>query len=187
MKTRPVLALILVSMLVLGCSSTQKVVLVNAEIDQMMAQKAFEITITSAEPMLTQAMVQVANSGILAPGNTVSRIDLGGDGYFITVKGDSVSANLPYYGERQMGGGYGSENGIVFDGITQDLRIEKDAVKQNYELNFSIAAGSESLFIHILVGNKGTSSTTVRSSQRNRIRYAGGIKKLKEDLTIVIK
>lgn len=175
MKISSVSAIFLTSLFILGCSSTKKVAVANQKIDQMMAQKSFVIEMISARPMITQAMTQVANSGILPPGSTIGRMDINGSGYFIKVKGDSVSANLPYFGERQMGGGYGSADGIVFDGITKDLSIEKNTTKQNYELKFSITSNSESYFINITVGNKGTSTTDVLSSQRNRIRYTGEI------------
>lgn len=162
----------------LGCGASKKMQEPNAALNQMMDQKAFNIKIKSAEPQLTQAMSQVANSGLIPPGNSMSRIDVTGSGYFIKVQGDSVTARLPYYGERQMGGGYDSDAGINFDGITKNLEISKDESKQSYTIKFSIDSNSEMYFVSTIVGNNATSTTSISSSQRNRIRYSGDVKDL---------
>lgn len=169
----------LVGML-LGCGATQTLKEPNAKLDRMMAEQAFEINIRSAEPQVTQAMAQIANSGILPPGNTIGRIDVAGSGYFIKVEGDSVSAHLPYYGERQMGGGYDSDSGIKFEGIGKNLEIAKDELKQSYTLGFSIASNSENYIVKIAVGTNMTSTASIRSSHRNRIRYSGDVAAVEE-------
>ena len=170
--------LLVLAAVIFGCGASQKVKEPNAELDRMMEQKAFEISIRSAEPQLTQAMGQIANSGIMQPGNTIGRIDVAGSGYFIKIDGDSVSADLPYYGERQMGGGYNSDSGIKFDGIGKNLEITKDDLKQSYTLGFSIASNSENYIVRIEVGNNMTSTSNIRSSHRNRIRYSGDVEAL---------
>jgi len=163
------------ALMLFGCGASQKIKESNSALDQLMANKSFEIDIRTAEPQLTQAMGQIANSGLLGPGNSVSRIDVNGSGYFIRIEGDSVAAELPYYGEQQMGGGYTSNTGIKFNGITEDLEIIKDEMKQGYTIKFTIGASAETFFVATTVGNNATSSTAVRSSNRNRIRYAGKV------------
>ncbi|WP_171037038.1 DUF4251 domain-containing protein [Maribacter algarum] len=162
----------------LGCGTSKKVVEPNMKLDQMMVEKAFEIKVKSAEPMITQALGQVANSGILPPGNTIARIDVTGSGYFIKVQGDSVSADLPYFGERQMGGGYNSDSGIKFNGLAKDMEVTKDETKQRYTLNFTIDSSSENYFVLIEIGTNLSSTTSIRSSHRNRIRFIGDVNEL---------
>lgn len=164
----------------LACGSSQKIKESNTALDEMMSQKAFKIKVRTAEPLVTQAMGQIATSGMIPPGNSVGRIDVAGSGYFIEVNGDSVSANLPYFGERQMGGGYDSDPGIKFEGIAKNLSITKDETKQSYKVTFDIASSIENYLVTIGAGTNLTSSTSIRSSHRNRIRYSGTVSDLKE-------
>lgn len=173
MKMSKIFFLMAITVLFFSCGASKQVKEPNAKLDQMMEESVFEVNIRSAEPQLTQAMAQVANSGILAPGNSMSRIDVTGSGYFIKMKGDSVSADLPYYGERQMGGGYNSDAGIKFDGVPKNLEIVKNDIKQSYLLKFSVDANAEDYFVAVVVGNNLTSTIDIRSSHRNRIRYTG--------------
>ena len=178
MKHLKTVLLVVFTTMLLGCSATKKMQEPNAALDQMMNERAFNIKVKSAEPQLTQAMSQVANSGLIPPGNSISRIDVTGSGYYIKVQGDSVSAELPYFGERQMGGGYDSDAGIHFEGIAKDLEISKDETKQNYTVRFSIDSKSEVYFVTTIVGNNATSTSAISSSQRNRIRYSGDVQDL---------
>lgn len=177
MKLLKLLLLTGFTSLIFGCGASKKVKESNLALNQMMNERSFRVSIVSAEPQLTQAMSQVANNGLLGPGNSMTRIDVTGAGYFIKVQGDSVAARLPYYGERQMGGGYDSNAGINFKGITENLEITKDEIKQQYTIKFSIDAKSEVYFVATAVGNNASSTTTITSSQRNRIRYSGKVRK----------
>lgn len=177
MKLLKLLLLTGFTALIFGCGASKKVKESNLALNQMMNERSFVVSVVSAEPQLTQAMSQVGNSGLLGPGNSMARIDVTGAGYFIKVQGDSVAARLPYYGERQMGGGYDSDAGINFNGITKNLAITKDESKQNYTIKFSIGSSSEIYFVSTTIGNNATSTTSITSSQRNRIRYSGKVRK----------
>ncbi|MFK7813878.1 MAG: DUF4251 domain-containing protein [Maribacter sp.] len=175
MKTVKIILLTSLAAILFGCGASQKIKEPNAELDQLMTQQTFEIKIRTAEPLVTQALAQVANSGMLPPGNTISRIDVNGSGFFIKVEGDSVSANLPYYGEQQMGGGYNANTGIKFDGLSKNMQIVKDETKQGYLVKFSIDSSAEVFGVTVAVNNNLSSSTSINSSHRNRIRYTGTI------------
>lgn len=166
--------------LLLGCTTSKKAVESHAAIPTLMAQRNFEMQIRSAEPQVTQAMAQIANSGFLPPGNTIGRIDVTGQGFFIRVKGDSVSANLPYFGERQMGGGFGDNPGITFNTVPEKLEITKDEGKKRYQIKFTANTTMESLGIYAEVSENGSGTASIRSSHRNRIRYSGRVVALKE-------
>lgn len=177
MKIKAILVLVLVCVLAYGCSSTKKVLVSNPELDTMMEQESFAFTVKFVEPQVTAALAQIGNSGLLAPGNTISRIDVTGSGYFLKLNGEHVSADMPYYGERQMGGGYSSDTGIKFSGTTKNLKIIKDEEKKSYQVTFSVANSSENYFFTISLTSALSSSVWVQSSQRNRIRYQGKISK----------
>ena len=181
MQSRKILFLILVVILGIGCKSGQKTTVTNTALDDMMQKKSVEITIRTAEPMVTQALSQIANSGLLQPGNNISRIDLSGQGYFIKIAGDSVTANLPYYGERQMGGGYNANTGIVFKGVTRNLEITKNDKNASYSIQFSTSDTSESFNVTTVIGTQWNTSTDIQSSHRNRIRYLGTVLTTKRD------
>jgi uncharacterized protein YcfL len=179
MKWKGILGVVLVSMMVFGCSSTSKVVEANSRLDALVENKTIKIAINAAEPMVTTALAQIANSGMMAPGNTVGKIDVKGQGYFIEIQGDTVSADMPYFGERQMGGGYGDDAGIRFKEQIADIEITKDDSKQRYQMRFSISDVTETYLINMEVFPNMNSDVRVSSSHRNRIRYTG---KVEEDL-----
>lgn len=175
MQWKGILGVVLMSMIVFGCSSTRKVVEANNRLDELVKNKSIKIEINAAEPMVTTALAQIANSGMMAPGNTVGRIDVKGQGYFIEIEGDTVSADVPYFGERQMGGGYGEDAGITFEEQVADIEISKDDVKQRYQIRFSITDVVETYMVNIDVFPNMNCDVRVSSSHRNRIRYTGKV------------
>lgn len=181
MKMEKIGVLLVLTGLFLGCGAAQKTFETNTVLDEMISQKRFEIQAKSAQPMVTRAMSDIALSGLIAPGNTINRIDLNGSGYFLRVKGDSVSANLAYYGERQMGGGYNNNPGIVFEGVPETLEIIKDELKQNYTIKFTLNEKSENFMVVATAARNLTGTISITSSHRSRIRYMGDVEALKED------
>lgn len=176
--TAMIVALVLLS----SCSAPKKVLDENGNLSSVMAEKQFEIEINAVEPMLTQAMGQVLTSGLMMPGNSVGRIDLQGAGYYIRVKGDSVAANLPYYGERQMGGGYNDDPGIQFNSVPKELKIEEIPDKNTYRVTFTVAETTETFQVNGTISKNESASFNIQSSHRNRIRYTGTLNRLaKED------
>lgn len=182
MKMQKKVILIGLTILILGCAASQKTYETNAALDEMVSQKHFEINAKFAQPMLTQALSQVALSGLIPPGSTINQINLNGSYNFLKIQGDSVSANLAYYGERQMGGGYNNNNaGIVFKGVPETIEIIKDEVKQNYTIKFSINHKTENFMVNATAGTNLSGTINVTSSHRSRIGYTGDVKKLDED------
>ena len=178
MKTRKFTTFLLVGFLMIGCKSTQKIVLPNAKLDALIEKRAFRMEVNAVQPQITTALAQLNNSQLVRPGNTLSNINVRGEGYFIQMDGDSVSANLPYYGERQMGGGYGSDGRIEFKETAKDLTIEKAENKNSYQVAFGVSNSEEYLRFMITIENNFSSSVQVSSSHRNRIRFTGKVEKL---------
>jgi len=181
MEMQKILVLIGLILLFLGCGASQKIYKTNAALDQMMTEKKFEIKAGTALPMVTLALSQVALSGLIPPGSNINRIDLSGSNSYLKIWGDSVSANLPYYGERRLGGGYNNVSGIEFNGKPETIEIIKDDVKQNYTIKFSIRNQTESFIVNATTNTNLTSTIYITSSHRTRIRYMGVIKELKSD------
>ncbi len=188
MRISRILFIVWVSVLTFGCGTNQKLLGSNATLDTMLEQEAFRIEVTAVEPMITNALAQIANSGLMRPGNTMSRIDVTSEGYFLKIDRRNVSVNLPYFGERQMGGGYGSDAGIKFDGTARDFQIIKDERNKSYEISFRANDSTESYVFTIDIQNNLSSTTRVRSSHRNWIRYQGKAKELEtEDKELIEK
>ncbi|TMU56578.1 DUF4251 domain-containing protein [Flagellimonas algicola] len=172
--------------LLLGCGATNKTVQVS-EADKLALQELvengkLEFRAEWARPLLTNSMASIANSGLLAPGNTAGQINLLGNPAYLRVIGDSVSAYLPYYGERNMVTGYGNtNNAIQFDGLAKDLELIKDPKTQGYSLNFNVDNDTESytVFAKIFPGMGGT--INVNSTHRQTITYTGEVSALDEE------
>lgn len=111
-----------------------------------------------------------------------NRINLIGNTNFIRFKGDSVDLFLPYFGVRHSGGDYGGDGGIEFEGIAEDLEINKNAEKNKIVIEFEGEDdNNENLDFHITLFSNGNTNTSVNSSQRTSISYQGTVEKLKEE------
>jgi hypothetical protein len=95
------------------------------------------------------------------------------------VASDTVSAELSYYGERQMGGGYNSKGGIEFKGVPKNYEVSKNAKKNYYTLRFSISEKSENYQIWLNLFPDLSGTLSINSSQRHPITYYGTLKKEK--------
>ncbi len=145
-------------------------------LQQLVAEGAFEIRSDAAFPLMTQGITAVANAGLLMPGSSASRIDLIGNSNHFRVIGDSVSVNLPYYGERQMGGGYANnDTGISYEGTPQRYEIQWDEIKDRYLITMRARQGTETLQFNVMVFPSLKADINVNSTHRFSIRYSGKI------------
>ena len=164
----------------ISCSSSKRPT--DSDINRLrtlVEAKSFEFTADWASPMVTTSVSSVLNSGLLPPGSNASRINLVGNANYLKVFGDSVSANLPYFGERRFGGGYGSSTGIEFDGIPKDYTQIYNSDKNNYTISFSIKNKTEQYIITMDVYPNNSASVSVNTNNRFFIRYDGKIEEIK--------
>lgn len=168
-----------------ACGSSSKMIEPTAEsgkLDEMIDQKSFEIVSEWAMPMMTNSINSIGNAGLFPPGSAGSRITLIGNPNYLRVFGDSVSAYLPYYGERQMGGGYNSTTtAIKFKGIPKDFEITKDGKDNSYDVSFEINDKMENYNVNLKLFRNLTGSISVNSSQRFQIRYSGDVAAIAEE------
>ncbi|MCL6265895.1 DUF4251 domain-containing protein [Flagellimonas myxillae] len=176
----------LLAILAFACGTSKNSTLVTeADIQALhsiVEEGNLEIRAQWARPLLSSSMVAIANSGLLAPQNNAGRIDLTGNPAFLRMVGDSVSAYLPYYGERNMTTGYGNtNNAIQFEGTALDFELKEDEKSDGYVVNFNIANDSETytVFARMLPGKYSTIS--VNSSHRQSINYSGEVLALNEE------
>ncbi|MEM9143082.1 MAG: DUF4251 domain-containing protein [Bacteroidota bacterium] len=155
----------------------------HARLDALVQQRSFEIVADWAMPQMTNSMTSVANSGLLPPGSAGNRINLIGNPNYLRIQSDSVSAYLPYYGERQMGAGYNStdRNAITFNGVPKDFEIVKKKRDPGYDVTFGINNETEFYTVQLSLFPNLTGQIIVNSSQRFVIRYSGDIKEINTD------
>lgn len=129
-------------------------------------------------PMTTNSLVQLGNAGMFPAGSNAGRISLLGNQGRFTMKGDSVIADLPYFGERQLGGSYNPKDvGINFKGVADDLVIEKNKKNNGYEIQFDIGSttSSEQFRVNLFIFPNKTARMSVNSNQRFRVGYEGSL------------
>lgn len=179
-------AIYLALVVLISCGASNKIVKPSAQskaLDEMVVSKQFKFDAEWARPIATSSLNSIANSGILPPGNNASQINIAGNGSYFKMEGDSVSADLPYFGERQMGGGYGSDTGIKFEGVPDDLTIVKDETKQRYDIRFQIKKKSEVYRVQVELFSNLNGTMSVNSSQRFAIRFDGKVSAVKGKTT----
>lgn len=167
-----------------SCGSSQKAgasAMQSQALEQMVEQKSFQIVSEWAQPMNTNAMNSIASSGLLLPGNSGSNISLIANPNYLKMMGDSVAAYLPYFGERQLSGGYGIGNAIEFKGLPDKLEVSQNIKKETYTIVFTIKEKSEVYQVTITLFNSLASHITINSSQRNFIRYIGKVSELSKE------
>ncbi|MGB5818402.1 MAG: DUF4251 domain-containing protein [Saonia sp.] len=177
--------LLLLGVLVLGCGTSPKTTVPTAEskmLDEMVFQNAFQIESDWAMPLMTNSLNSIANSGLFPPGSNANRITLVGNDNYLKVNGDSISVYLPYFGERQMGGGYNSDgSAIQFKGIPEDYRIVQNKRKKRREIRFKMKKNTETFVVTVMLFPNLTSNINVNSSHRFPISYSGTIAAIPEE------
>ncbi|MGB5698207.1 DUF4251 domain-containing protein [Muriicola sp.] len=184
-KTPSLGILLFIALLSVGCGSTSSV---EADLNKIqfltktVEEAHYEIISNWAFPLMTQGLNSLANSGLFMPGSNANSIDLMGNTNHLTVKGDSVSVSLPYFGERRMGGGYGnSDNGISFNGIPDTYSIEWDKKKNRYVVKMEVKQKTETLQFIITVFPSLKADINVNSTHRTSIRYSGNMRAISEE------
>ena len=183
MKTRIVLTLG-IGLLLLACGSQKEVISEadRAKLEGMVNAKTMYLDAEWANPLATRSINSVASAGLLPPGSNPNRIDIIGTASYIKIHKDSVSAILPYYGERQFGSTYNQkEVGIQFEGVPDAFEMEYDAKKQAYTFEFDIVNEfGEGFNVSGTLFPNFKTNFYINSTERMTIGYWGSVKDLEE-------
>ena len=151
----------------------------ESKIEKVISNKDFEMQMQWANPLNTMALNSVLQSGLFLPGNNGSQINLIGNGNYFRMQGDTISAYLPFYGERRLGGGFGRNAQIEFKDVVQDLEVRQNNKKKRFELKFSINDMNHpnenyQVYLELYANKRGI--LNINSSDRTVISYSGTIK-----------
>lgn len=151
-----------------------------AKLEGLIDSKQIIIESDWAYPQATMAMQQIANTGLLQPGNSAANISLVGNHNFLKIKGDSITSYLPYFGERQMQIDYGGmDSAIEFNGLMKDYKVEKNK-KHGYNITFEAKSNNENFQVFLSISPNLKSEMTLSGTGRFPIRYSGHAEKITE-------
>ncbi len=154
-------------------------------LDNLVATKSFEINARWARPMASQALNSISNAGLLPNGSNASRVDITGSTSYLRVVDNHVEADLPYFGERQMSGGYDTKRtGIQFEGAPENFQIEPNSKTKGYTMRFSINNGTENFQVIAQLFPSRSSSLNITGSHRGQIWYDGTLSEYKKDIIL---
>jgi len=155
------------------CKSTATAAEVN-ELKKIISNNNFTFIADTAMPMPIGNVQGIEN--LLPAGSSLANINLTGNPNFLIIKNDSIHLDMPYFGERRMGGGYNSDNGLNFEGKFKDVEIDYNDKKKNYRLKYVVTSNQEMLTLTLTMFVNNYGSLNIISSQRNSINYRGNWK-----------
>ncbi|WP_165454345.1 DUF4251 domain-containing protein [Hyunsoonleella pacifica] len=175
--------LVVLMLIALSCKTSKEIATAQQyeTFKALIASQEFTIESDWAYPQLTNAMTQVLNSGLMGPNNNGNSINLIGNANFLTIKGDSITSYLPYFGERQMQVAYGgTDSAIQFNGVMEDLKIE-DGKKNRKIFTFRAKSNAENFNVIITLFPNNTSQIVLNGNSRFSIQYSGQVKKISQE------
>ena len=187
---KPLFYLIFFVGIIVGCKSSSNSLskeTISQKVSVLLESKHFNIECSQMYPTNTSSLQAIANAGLIAPGNSVGQINITGSNNYFKIIGDSISVNLPFYGEQQLGGLAYNRNdvGFSFQGIPKEFSESKNIKKNIRILNYTFPNGAESCKAQIRIYSQGSAEINITSSHRSSIRYRGNIKSISNDLRIL--
>jgi hypothetical protein len=160
-----------------SCSSTKGVVdpVKAQQLKEWIDNKQLTIYAKTASPIATAEMNQL--NSLLVQGSTPNHILLTGGQDYFRMSGDSIAADLPYYGVRQLGGEYNQKRGgIKFKGVYNSYKVDYNEKKQMYTLRYRINDNRESFNVVVKIFTNWKANMYINTSHRTAINYQGHIK-----------
>lgn len=149
----------------------------KASIKELLESRSYRIDVTTVYPQNTATTNRVVNDLMIRTGNSSNRIDVTGDGHFISIDDAIGTANLPFFGERRLGSDYGgNDSGISFDNTIRNYSITDD--KNAFKVKFQVRGTNDQYNITLTVfGNKSV-TVFVSSADKTNMQYDGDISAL---------
>ncbi len=181
------LIIILAFVLIWNCGSTKnedvrysKEKQLN-ELKQHLAAKSFKFIAETAHPMQTYAVTQVTNALLRNTGNTAGTIFLTGRGDYMKLMGDTITAELSYFGEsRIVSSTDPRDTGINFEAKALNFTTTENKNKKSLNLEFDVKTKTDYYNIIMRIYPNKRTNIIVNSANRTSIRYGGEIEILEE-------
>ncbi|MBT8183741.1 MAG: DUF4251 domain-containing protein [Eudoraea sp.] len=174
----------IVMLLLTACKSADPAIseFESQQTRELIDSRNYELTMTWATPLATNAMTQLSNANLLPMDSRSGRINLMGSSSYIRTKGDSLQVYLPYYGTSQISRAPGDTNGAIqFEGMPERYEVEYNDKKQHTDISFRMKDRTEQYDVFITVYGNKNANIYVNSTHRNSIRYTGELKALREN------
>lgn len=161
----------------LNCASSKPVSEADkVRLKEIINNRNFTFNAAWTNPRMTVAMSSLNNSGFLGIGNNLSMVNIQSDNNYIKFKNDTIIGYLAYFGERQFGSSYSSNDiSIKFNDVPSKFKI-KEGKKNAYEIFFEINADkieNEIYTVYLRVFPSMKASISLMSSNRTGIEYTG--------------
>ena len=175
------IVLILLSLGLMSCGNSTVTAEDEAQFEKLknlVESRQFEIDSDWALPQASNSLNQIQNTGLLGPGNTAGSINLIGNPNYLRINGDSIKAQLPFFGERRMGSGHYNDRkgGIELDGLYEDYSAEWNEKKRRYVIKFQAQDKNEQFMVTLNLFPNNNSSMILTGVQRTPIQYTGRVK-----------
>ncbi|QOD61342.1 DUF4251 domain-containing protein [Polaribacter haliotis] len=142
------------------------------DLKEIVNNKKIEVNFNWARP--TGGINNIRGIENLLPrGSNMSNIDLMGNPNFFRINGDSIHMDLPYYGQRQISGGYNSDSGVKFEGKPKEFSKTYNSKKNAYILKYSLNENTENYNVTLTLFSNKRSSLNINSTHRSTISYDG--------------
>lgn len=165
---------IIIGILCMACAS--KAVVTPAEKEELkkaVSTPGFNISLDWAFSLNTEAG-EILNSfnpsGTIANGN---RFYIQDGSYSFAVAQDTLRANLPYFGIRQISGNVNGNQGINIEEPFTNWKLQEGKNDRERTIEIRAKEDSEIYDITVTLYAKGKAGVVVNSSQRQSIRYTG--------------
>ncbi|MCM4156822.1 DUF4251 domain-containing protein [Gramella sp. AN32] len=101
------------------------------------------------------------------------QVNLIGNPNYIRIYHDSVEVDLPYFGVRQMGGGYNSTAGFEYKGTRKNFEMKENQRNGGLVLKFETIQDSETVDYIVTLFPEGKANTQIISAHRDNISFQG--------------
>lgn len=176
--------LLILIIVLASCSSTSST-LDAAGLEKLQSQlnsTPHKIIINTVYPQNTTASQEVINNVIIRTGNSANRIDVAGEGNYLSIANDSVTSQLPFFGEQRISAGYSNDMGMIemSDVITDKVQyqIEDKTLVSKFTAR---GKNSESFNVTVRVNSPESVNLIINGSHKAFIRYTGGLEFLDTD------
>ncbi len=163
-----------VVLILFGCASKELVVSEKkmSNLKEAVYSKNIAFEGRSASPLRFGNNLSAYNT--LPPGSNQAFVNLANIYNYVKIYKDSISMDLPFYGEQRIINAYSSDdNSLIFHQKIDEKTIVFDPKKKTYTLKLLVRGRQESLRISYTLHPNKTAQMVVNSTHRNAITYRG--------------